>query len=163
MANAAPNPAEALAEARRLVVKIGSALLVGDDGEIRRRWLDGLIDDVARCRRRGQELILVSSGAIAIGRRHLGLLGRGLRLEEKQAAAGCLKKLPPLCEAFFQSYESRDVEEIMYLERGLLARLADPAQPSRQARDFAKVLSVRLKNLHERLGLPELKLKLKIG
>jgi hypothetical protein len=83
--------------------------------------------------------------------------------EEKQAAAGCLKKLPPLCEAFFQSYESRDVEEIMYLERGLLARLADPAQPSRQARDFAKVLSVRLKNLHERLGLPELKLKLKIG
>jgi glutamate 5-kinase len=81
------SPASALTQARRLVIKIGSALLVGEDGEIRRAWLDGLIDDVARCRRRGQELILVSSGAIAIGRRHLGLLGRGLRLEEKQAAA----------------------------------------------------------------------------
>jgi glutamate 5-kinase len=83
----APTPSEAIAEARRLVVKVGSALLVGDDGEIRRAWLDALIDDVARCRRRGQELILVSSGAISIGRRHLGLLGRNLRLEEKQAAA----------------------------------------------------------------------------
>ena len=83
----APDAASALAAARRLVVKIGSALLVGDDGEIRREWLDALIDDVACCRRRGQELILVSSGAIAIGRRHLGLSGRNLRLEEKQAAA----------------------------------------------------------------------------
>ena len=80
-------PAHALAKARRLVVKIGSALLVDDGGEIRRDWLDSVIDDVARCRRRAQDLILVSSGAIAIGRRHLGLTGRTLRLEEKQAAA----------------------------------------------------------------------------
>jgi glutamate 5-kinase len=87
MATADITSAEALGGARRLVVKIGSALLVGDDGEIRRQWLDALIDDVTRCRRRGQELILVSSGAIAIGRRHLGLMGRSLRLEEKQAAA----------------------------------------------------------------------------
>ena len=85
----------------------------------------------------------------------------GMPKEEKQLAAGCLKKLPALCEAFFQTYESRDVEEIMYLERGLLARLADPAQPSRQARDFAKILSTRLKSLHERLGLPELKQQVK--
>jgi glutamate 5-kinase len=80
-------PATALTGARRVVLKIGSALLVGEDGEIRRAWLDGLVDDVARCRRRGQELIIVSSGAIAVGRRHLGLRGRSLRLEEKQAAA----------------------------------------------------------------------------
>src|SRR5271155_5309948 len=77
---AAPTPAAALMTARRLVLKIGSALLVGDDGEIRRRWLEALVDDVARCRRRGQELIIVSSGAIAVGRRHLGLRGRALRL-----------------------------------------------------------------------------------
>ena len=82
-----PTPASALTGARRIVLKIGSALLVGEDGEIRRAWLDGLVDDVARCRRRGQELIIVSSGAIAVGRRHLGLRGRALRLEEKQAAA----------------------------------------------------------------------------
>jgi glutamate 5-kinase len=68
-------------------VKIGSALLAAESGEIRRAWLDMLADDVARCRSRGQEVILVSSGAIAVGRRHLGLAGRRLRLEEKQAAA----------------------------------------------------------------------------
>src|SRR6201981_3887533 len=79
-------PAESLASARRLVVKIGSALLAADSGEIHRAWLDALADDVARCRSRGQDMILVSSGAIAVGRRHLGLAGHRLRLEEKQAA-----------------------------------------------------------------------------
>jgi glutamate 5-kinase len=82
-----PTPAAALIAARRVVLKIGSALLVADDGEIRRDWLNSLVDDVARCRRRGQEVIIVSSGAIAVGRRHLGLRGRSLRLEEQQAAA----------------------------------------------------------------------------
>ena len=82
-----PSPAEALTQARRLVVKIGSALLVEEDGEIRRPWLDALVADVARCRARAQEVILVSSGAVAVGRRNLGLHGRALRLEEKQAAA----------------------------------------------------------------------------
>ena len=83
----APAPGEALAGARRLVVKIGSALLVDDNGAIRHGWLDRLADDVARCRARGQEVILVSSGAVAVGRRHLGLAGNRLRLDEKQAAA----------------------------------------------------------------------------
>src|ERR1700732_4059058 len=82
-----PTPAQALVAARRLVVKIGSALLAAEDGEVRRPWLGGLADDVARFRSRGQDVILVSSGAIAVGRRHLGLAGRRLRLEEKQAAA----------------------------------------------------------------------------
>src|SRR5437588_12567306 len=82
-----PTSATALAAARRLVVKIGSALLVGEDGEIDRAWLDALVDDLARCRARRQEVIVVSSGAIAAGRRHLGLRGSALRLEEKQAAA----------------------------------------------------------------------------
>jgi glutamate 5-kinase len=81
------DPAAALTNAKRLVVKIGSALLVGADGEIRRAWLDGMVTDLVRCRARGQEIILVSSGAIAVGRNHLGLSRRGLRLEEKQAAA----------------------------------------------------------------------------
>jgi glutamate 5-kinase len=80
-------PAQALSGARRVVVKIGSALLVAEKGEIRQSWLDRLADDVARCRARRQEVILVSSGAIAVGRRHLGLAGKRLRLEEKQAAA----------------------------------------------------------------------------
>ncbi len=77
-----------LGVARRLVVKIGSALLVEEEsGDICRRWLDALGDDVARFRARGVDVILVSSGAIAVGRRHLGLAPGSLRLEEKQAAA----------------------------------------------------------------------------
>jgi glutamate 5-kinase len=82
-----PTPAQALVAARRLVVKIGSALLAGENGEVRRSWLAALAHDVARCRSRAQEVILVSSGAVAVGRRHLGLAGRRLRLEEQQAAA----------------------------------------------------------------------------
>jgi glutamate 5-kinase len=79
---------ESLATARRLIVKIGSALLVDDtSGDIRRDWLAALIEDIARCRARGQEVLIVSSGAVAVGRRHLGLTGRNLKLEEKQAAA----------------------------------------------------------------------------
>jgi glutamate 5-kinase len=74
-------------EARRLIVKIGSSLLVDEaSGHIRRAWMASLCDDVARLRARGQEVILVSSGAVAVGRRHLGLTPP-LRLEEKQAAA----------------------------------------------------------------------------
>jgi glutamate 5-kinase len=77
-----------LADAKRIVVKIGSALLVDEaSGKLKRDWLDALVDDVALCRSRGQEVILVSSGAIAVGRRHLGLLTGALRLEDKQAAA----------------------------------------------------------------------------
>ncbi|WP_439514362.1 glutamate 5-kinase [Oceanibaculum nanhaiense] len=78
----------ALATARRLVVKIGSALLVDEKtGRIRQDWLAALAEDVAALRRRGVEVVIVSSGAISVGRRHLGLTGRTLALEEKQAAA----------------------------------------------------------------------------
>ena len=78
----------ALAAARRLVVKIGSALLVDqENGDLRRPWLEALADDVASFVRRGQEVVLVSSGAIALGRRHLGLASGPLRLDESQAAA----------------------------------------------------------------------------
>ena len=80
--------APALETARRLVIKVGSALLVDEEkGDIRRAWLDALADDIARLKKRGVEVLLVSSGAIAAGRRHLGLLHKGLKLEEKQAAA----------------------------------------------------------------------------
>lgn len=76
-----------LVAAQRLVLKIGSSLLVGEDGEINRTWLNALCDDIAACRARGQEVIVVTSGAVALGRRHLGLGSGPLRLNEKQAAA----------------------------------------------------------------------------
>ncbi len=77
-----------LATARRIVVKVGSALLVdAETGRLNRAWLESLVEDLRRLRRRGQQVILVSSGAVALGRRHLGLPKGALRLEEKQAAA----------------------------------------------------------------------------
>jgi glutamate 5-kinase len=77
-----------LTAAKRVVVKIGSALLVDDaTGELHRAWLEALADDVHACIARGQEVVIVTSGAIAIGRGPLGMRGRKLRLEEKQAAA----------------------------------------------------------------------------
>ncbi len=77
-----------LAQAKRIVIKIGSALLVdGDSGAIHRRWLAALAEDVSALRTRGQQVIIVSSGAIAIGRRHLGFADGNLRLQESQAAA----------------------------------------------------------------------------
>ena len=80
--------ARPLTSAKRVVVKIGSALLVDEtSGGIRRRWLEALADDVAALRSEGKDVILVSSGAIAVGRRHLDLPEGSLRLEEKQAAA----------------------------------------------------------------------------
>jgi len=83
-----PRAANGLDDAKRIVIKIGSALLVEESsGGIRRRWLEALADDVAALRAAGREVILVSSGAIAVGRRHLGLAAGSLRLEEKQAAA----------------------------------------------------------------------------
>jgi glutamate 5-kinase len=74
--------------APRLVVKVGSALLVGGDGEPRRAWLAALVAELAAARARGQDVIVVSSGAIALGARRLGL-GKGGRgsLADAQAAA----------------------------------------------------------------------------
>lgn len=77
-----------LAKARRIVVKVGSALLVeARSGRINRAWLESLVEDLLRLRRRGQQVILVSSGAIALGREQLSLAKGPLRLEESQAAA----------------------------------------------------------------------------
>ncbi|MCT4332205.1 glutamate 5-kinase [Paracoccus sp. YLB-12] len=82
MATLAPS----LTRARRLVIKIGSALLVGPDG-LNADWLRGLCDDVADWRRRGSDIVLVSSGSIALGRRVLDLPPGALPLEQAQAAA----------------------------------------------------------------------------
>ncbi|HWU26683.1 MAG TPA: glutamate 5-kinase [Rhizomicrobium sp.] len=77
-----------LRDTRRIVVKIGSALLVErETGRVRESWLASICSDVAAFHREGREIIVVSSGAIALGRAALGLLGRALKLEESQAAA----------------------------------------------------------------------------
>ena len=77
-----------LSDARCLVVKIGSALLVdAETGQLREDWLASLCADVAALRASGTQVILVSSGSIALGRRVLGLSAGTLPLEQAQAAA----------------------------------------------------------------------------
>jgi glutamate 5-kinase len=77
-----------LISAKRIVIKIGSALLVDQKtGTIKASWLNSLIDDVTDLKIAGAEVILVSSGAIALGRRTLGLPKGKLKLDQSQAAA----------------------------------------------------------------------------
>ena len=76
-----------LKDYRRITVKIGSALLVDRAKGLKRDWLASLADDIGTLAATGAEVLVVSSGAIALGRTVLGLQSRTLRLEESQAAA----------------------------------------------------------------------------
>lgn len=77
----------ALSDHRRLVVKVGSSLLIGESGQLNRTWLETLADDIAYLQANGQETLIVSSGAIAIGSSVLGINKKRARLEDLQAAA----------------------------------------------------------------------------
>ena len=79
--------ADVLAGRRRIVVKIGSSLLVDPKLGLKADWLSSLADDLATLAREGAQILLVSSGAIALGRTVLGLPRRNLKLDEAQAAA----------------------------------------------------------------------------
>jgi glutamate 5-kinase len=77
-----------LASFRRIVVKVGSSLLVDrGKGALKRDWLAALVEDVAGLHGRGADVIVVSSGAIALGRTLLAFPKGALKLEESQAAA----------------------------------------------------------------------------
>ncbi len=94
---------EALAAARRITIKIGSALVVdAATGMANAAWLDGLAQDVAALMKEGRTVMVVSSGAGALGRRHLGLTGKRLKLDEKQAAAAAGQ--PRLMAAWDQAF-----------------------------------------------------------
>lgn len=84
---AATESARLLKAARRIVVKVGSSLLIADSGNAARAdWLAGLAADIAALRKAGKQVVVVSSGAVALGRGKLGLR-RSARLDRKQAAA----------------------------------------------------------------------------
>ncbi len=76
-----------LNEARRIVIKVGSSLLVDPSTGVRQQWLDALAEDIRNLTTRGAQVLLVSSGAIAFGRNVLNLPKRSLKLDENQAAA----------------------------------------------------------------------------
>ncbi len=78
---------QSLQQYRRITVKIGSALLVDRSTGLKREWLASMVDDIAALTNAGADVLVVSSGAIALGRTILGLGKRALKLEESQAAA----------------------------------------------------------------------------
>ncbi|MGC6512367.1 MAG: glutamate 5-kinase [Parvibaculales bacterium] len=78
----------ALKKAQRIVIKVGSALLMQDEhGNLRQDWMRAMAQDIAALQNLGKQVILVSSGAIALGRGELGLIQDSLTLEQSQAAA----------------------------------------------------------------------------
>lgn len=103
----APSPAALIGGSRRLVVKVGSSLLI-DAAEhgVRTGWLATLAADVIELRRAGKEVVVVSSGAVALGRRQLGLK-RSARLDAKQAAAAAGQTL--LMQAWEQAFSPHGV------------------------------------------------------
>ncbi len=96
--------------AKRLVIKVGSAILCGPSdqsgGAVREAWLASLAQDVAGLRQSGCEVVVVTSGAIALGRRRLGLSG-ALRLDEKQAASAAGQAA--LAQAWQAAFAPHDV------------------------------------------------------
>ncbi len=81
-------PLPRLAQFRRIMIKVGSSLLVDPvQGAVKREWLETLADDIADLHRDGADVLVVSSGAIALGRSVLGLAPGSLKLEDSQAAA----------------------------------------------------------------------------
>ena len=107
-----------LTDARRLVIKVGSALLVEPEtGALRTEWLSSLAQDLAARRRAGQHLVVVSSGAIALGRGALGLGDRILRLEQAQAAAAVGQtRLARAWEEALQPHDIRTAQVLMTLD-----------------------------------------------
>ena len=99
-------PAATLASAKRIIVKTGSALIVDASGEPRADWLARLATDIADWRSQGHEIILVTSGAIALGRAGLGRSG-SQRLEDKQAAAALGQ--PRLMAALDRAFAPRQI------------------------------------------------------
>jgi glutamate 5-kinase len=94
--------------ARRIVFKVGSALLVDTEtGAADRAWLEAFCADAAALRAAGKQVLVVSSGAVALGRRRLGLVGRKTTLPEKQAAAAAGQSL--LMHAWEEAFEPHGI------------------------------------------------------
>jgi glutamate 5-kinase len=95
-----------LSKAKRIVIKIGSSL-IAESARVRAAWLSSMATDIAALHAAGKEVILVSSGAVALGRPHLGLGTGRLSLDEKQAAAATGQ--PLLIQAWAQAFAKHHI------------------------------------------------------
>ena len=103
-----------LSAGKRIVIKVGSTLLVDRErGVVNRRWLEALTEDITQLHNRGQEVLVVSSGAIALGRRQLNFSSGDLKLEEKQAAAS--SGMISLAHAYQEALAARELTAAMVL------------------------------------------------
>ena len=101
--------AAAIAAAQTVIIKIGSSLLVDDErSAVNADWLGSVASDIAMLRADGKNVVVVSSGAIALGSRNLGLTGRALAIEEKQAAAATGQVT--LAHAWREALELHDIK-----------------------------------------------------
>ncbi len=99
----------AIASARRIVIKLGSSLVADTaSASARQAWMQSLAADIAMLHAAGKEIILVSSGAVALGRPHVGLGMETLTLEEKQAAAAAGQ--PLLMQAWQQAFAGHHIK-----------------------------------------------------
>ena len=97
-----------LAKAKRIVIKVGSALLVEQkSGTVKQAWLTSLVDDLAHLKAKGADIILVSSGAIALGRFRLGFAKGKLELPQSQAAAAVGQIA--LAQAWAEELKAKDI------------------------------------------------------
>ena len=103
-----------LAEARTVIIKIGSALLVDEkNNRINDSWLASMAEDIAMLRTEGKAVVVVSSGAIALGQRGLPFNGTALKLEEKQAAAAAGQVI--LANAWMTALANHDIRTAQIL------------------------------------------------
>lgn len=103
-----------LTQAKTIVLKIGSSLVVDAEGTgVRTGWMASIAEDLAALQAQKKQIILVSSGAVALGRKALGFGTRTLKLEEKQAAAACGQ--PLLIDAWRQAFaaHARPVAQLL--------------------------------------------------
>ena len=106
-----------LSKASRIVLKIGSALLVDPkNGKLRQSWLTSLCADITALKKQNKDVVIVSSGAIALGRARLKLFGRNLSLAEKQACAAAGQSLlTQACEQGLQPHGIMTAQALLTL------------------------------------------------
>lgn len=133
-----------IGQSRRVVVKIGSSLIIGTDLQARENWLKTLAEDIKNLRREGKQVIIVTSGAIALGRNVLRWGTRRLELEEKQAAAACgqIKLISHWAKAF----QSENEAESLYPAQILLT--IDDSENRRRYLNACNTLSTLLAAPH---------------
>ena len=108
------SPLPAIATAKRIVIKLGSSLVAdAASASARQAWMQSLATDIATLHQAGKEIILVSSGAVALGRPHVGLDNGTLTLEDKQAAAAAGQ--PLLMQAWQQAFAGHHIKTAQLL------------------------------------------------